>query len=168
MEFYYLDNFVGYGDLKRLVLSAIPEEPAMDPEQRAGFRPSPAAGGTETILVVEDEELVLHNVVRTLRRKGYRVLAAASGPLALALLKAEGTVELILTDVIMPQMNGSELIKQVRALYPAIKALYMSGYPEDLLSKEGVLETGVPLISKPFYSESLCQKIRDVLDQANG
>jgi PAS domain S-box-containing protein len=124
-----------------------------------------APGGSgETILLVEDEAALREATRHILTRHGYDVLAAGSGPEALELLgRHGGPVDLLLTDVVMPQMPGSHLADRVRATWPGIRVLFMSGYTRGLLSAQGVLEPGVHLIEKPFDRAALLTKVNEVL-----
>ena len=124
-----------------------------------------AKPGRETILMVEDEPAILQLGKRMLERLGYRVLAA-SGPVE-ALLMAEhfpGEIHLLLTDVVMPEMNGRDLARRLLSLYPGIKRLFMSGYTADVIAHHGVLDEGVRFIQKPFSKAELSMKIREALD----
>ena len=123
--------------------------------------------GTETILLAEDNEPVRHLARAVLRREGYTVLAAENGAEALSLLKEHsGTVRLLLTDVIMPDMNGKELFKRVAFECPGIRVLYMSGYSENVIAKDGALEEGAHFIQKPFSVKHLARKVRDILNKS--
>jgi CheY-like chemotaxis protein len=114
---------------------------------------------------VEDDDLVRGLVQRMLERLGYAVLPAASGPAALALLSSHtDPIDLLLTDVGMPQMGGRDLAARVAELRPSVRVLYMSGYTDDEILRQGITLAGLPLIQKPFPSEVLGQAIREVLD----
>ena len=126
----------------------------------------PLAKG-ESILVVEDESTNLETLEILLLELGYRVLAAHRPSEALGLLaNGGGGIQLLLTDVIMPEMNGRELADRARALHPELKCLYMSGYTADAIAHHGVLQEGVDFIAKPFTLEQLAFKIRATLDRA--
>ena len=121
--------------------------------------------GQEMILVVEDQEEVRQLTARVLQSLGYTVLEATDGKEALRILRALPTqVDLVLTDVIMPEMSGSELLAQLRLTWPGLRALYTSGYPDDELTRHGVLGERVRFIQKPFSPEALAQNVREVLD----
>lgn len=122
--------------------------------------------GQETILVVDDEPMVRRLVVRTLTRLGYTVLDAANAEEALRLVgEHKGEINLLLTDVVMPQINGRMLAIHLRNKYPRLKTLYMSGYPEETLGANGRLEKGEGFIQKPFSTQALANAIRDLLDR---
>jgi CheY-like chemotaxis protein len=124
-----------------------------------------ARGGSETILVVEDDEMVRKLARRILERAGYDVLEAPNGGAALSLVESCGPrLDLLLTDVIMPDMNGRELAKKILALRPATKVMYTSGYSDDAIAHHGVLNPGVSLVEKPFSGAVLVSAVRDVLD----
>ena len=124
------------------------------------------AGGSETILLVEDDEDVRDLALAILKRNGYTVLVAESGPEALFMLKNhKGPLHLILTDVVMPEMNGRQLFDQASVIYPDVKALYMSGYTRDVIAHRGVINAGVNFIQKPFSVKLLATSIREVLDE---
>jgi two-component system cell cycle sensor histidine kinase/response regulator CckA len=125
--------------------------------------------GTETILVVEDEEALREVARRTLGAAGYEVLTAAGGDDALQLsAKRVGDIQLLLTDVVMPGMNGVRLAQKLLAQRPAVKVLYMSGYTDDAMIHHGVLDAGTNFLSKPFTALGLTWKVREVLDGGIG
>lgn len=121
--------------------------------------------GSETVLVVEDDAMLLDLVGLILERCGYRVLKAGSGEDALRTAREDSEpVHLLLTDVIMPGMSGRELAERMRALRPEVKVLYMSGYTDDSIAHYGMLDPGIDLIAKPFTPVGLADKVREVLD----
>ncbi len=120
--------------------------------------------GSETILLVEDDEQVRALTEAVLRRYGYRVLAAEDGPAALALLqKQDGPIDLLLTDVIMPGMNGRDLHLRVCERYPDLRVIFMSGYTDNVVVHHGVLEEGLDFVQKPFSNQTLAAKVRETL-----
>jgi two-component system cell cycle sensor histidine kinase/response regulator CckA len=122
--------------------------------------------GTETILLVEDEPAILELGAYILEHRGYKVLTAHSPAKALALvLEYRGTIDLLITDVIMPEMNGRELAKEILVIRPETKVLFMSGYTADVISHHGGLESGIHFLEKPFLASSLGKKVREVLEQ---
>ena len=122
-------------------------------------------GGAETILVVEDEGELRSLICEVLGAAGHTVLAAASGPEALARAESHaGSVQLLLTDVVMPGMNGRELAERLTALRPGLRVLFISGYASDVIAKRGVLEERVDLLEKPFSRASLLRRVRRALD----
>ena len=127
----------------------------------------PATGGTETILLVEDEPTILRMTRMMLERKGYSVLPAATPGEAIDLAKTHADkIHLLMSDVVMPEMNGRDLAGQITALYPDIRLLFMSGYTADVIAHHGVLDDGVAFIQKPFSMADMTAKVRDVLDTA--
>ncbi len=121
-------------------------------------------GGTETVLIVEDEEAVLNLVKGVLERLGYTVLTARKAEDALNLAEEyPEQIDLLLTDIVMTDMNGSELSKRIGGIRPGIKCLFMSGYTSDIITHHGILEEGVNFISKPFTLRKLSDKIRELL-----
>jgi len=120
----------------------------------------------ETILVVEDEANLRRLTRQFLENRGYSVLDAADGAAAVQICVAhQGTIHLLLTDVIMPGMNGRELAKRVAEIRPNTKVLYMSGYTENAIGHNGTLDAGIKLLQKPFTLQALQAKVREVLDQ---
>ena len=128
-------------------------------------RPSVAPGGIETILLVEDEEAVRSMVSKILQNKGYTVLEARHGNEAIEICERyEGSIHLMVTDVVMPQMSGRELAERLAPVLPDMKVLYMSGYPDNTIVQHGVLEPGTAFLQKPFTLNALELKVREVLD----
>jgi CheY-like chemotaxis protein len=120
--------------------------------------------GREMVLVVEDEPMILEMVTTMLESLGYTVLAA-SGPAEAIRLAQEhkGMIQLLLTDVVMPEMNGNSLADHLRALFPGLRCLFMSGYTANVIAHHGVLDKGVCFIEKPFTRHTLATKIREAL-----
>ena len=130
--------------------------------------PAPVPGGNETILVVEDQPEVRRLSEKLLRVRGYTVLGAENGAEALRVAEQHpGPIHLLVTDVIMPGMNGREVALLMSADRPALKVLYLSGYADESVVHHGVLEPGLAFLQKPFTPESLARKVRDVLDEGN-
>jgi len=133
-------------------------------EKHAAPAPHAAAGGTETILLVEDEESVRQLVRETLQGKGYRVVEAENGEAGLAAAaQHEGKIDLVITDVVMPGMGGRELAEQLTKARPQTKVLYLSGYTEDSILNEGTVESGTAFLQKPFTLQNLSRKVRELL-----
>jgi len=127
--------------------------------------PRPGTRGNETILVLEDEATVRKLVQAILAQHGYTILVAGTPEEALRYCEAHnGPIDLLVTDVVMPKMNGRQVVYQALRHRPALKVLYMSGYTSDAIAHHGVLDSGVAFLHKPFSAESLVQKVRDVLD----
>jgi signal transduction histidine kinase len=139
-----------------------PGEGDPDPAADTG---EPPVGGDETLLIVDDETSILKIAQRMLEALGYTVLPAAGPAHALRLAQHySGPIHLLLTDVIMPEMGGHDLVPKIQALHPGIRVVYMSGYPLHLIANLVVLDAGLPLLAKPFSFPDLAGKIRTVLD----
>ncbi len=126
--------------------------------------------GGETILLVEDEPAIREVAQRILERAGYRVLTAPTAPDAVAMVRAlpddgTGPLDLLVTDVVMPQMLGTEVAERIAAVRPGVRVLFMSGYARPVLSSQGTLEPGMHLIEKPFTAALLLERVRAVLDE---
>lgn len=127
------------------------------------------ARASETVLLVEDEEAVRVTVRRILQKFGYTVIAAHHGAEALEVAERhEGRIDLLLTDMVMPVMNGRALLERFEARWPQTRILCMSGYTEDTLLRDEVRETRRAFIPKPFTVDELLAKVRDVLDAPAG
>ncbi|MDQ3224642.1 MAG: response regulator, partial [Gemmatimonadota bacterium] len=127
--------------------------------------PQPARG-SETILLVEDEPAVRNVAIRVLMNQGYFVLAACNGEEALALAeKVGGVIDLVLTDVVMPDVGGPELVACLLDRWPGMRAVYMSGYAEGDKVRMGIQDSKTALLQKPFSADSLILTVREVLDQ---
>jgi CheY-like chemotaxis protein len=127
---------------------------------------SPSPGGQETVLVVEDEEVVRSYICKALQQKGYTVLEAgpASGAIQFGIQYPE-PIHLLVSDVVMPQMSGQELASRLTVMRPSIKVLYLSGYTKEEVTRHGVLEPGTAFLQKPFTPDALARKVREVLDR---
>jgi two-component system cell cycle sensor histidine kinase/response regulator CckA len=123
-------------------------------------------GGTETLLLVEDEAAVRNSARRLLERQGYSVLEARHGADALRILEESGRqIDLVVTDLVMPEMGGKELAERLRAHRPGLKVLYMSGYTEKAIAAGGVMPPNTGFVEKPFTVEQLMRRLREILDQ---
>ena len=154
----------GRGTTMRVYLPRV-DDPT-DPIEHPGDA-ALAVGGTETILIVEDEAPVRAVTRQLLQRNGYTVMEAADGPAALALVDGEAAgqhIDLLLTDVIMPGMSGRELADQLRVRRPNLRVLFMSGYTDDAVVRHGMLEPGLAYLEKPFRPTTLLRKVRGVLE----
>jgi CheY-like chemotaxis protein len=136
---------------------------------RVGPADVPAAlGGSETVLVVEDEAGVRALALRALREQGYTVLEASNGREALSLAERAGSpIDLVLTDVVMPEMGGLELVERLAAIRPTVSFIYMSGYTEADKLQPGIRDAEIPFLQKPFSAESLALRVRESLDRAD-
>ncbi len=145
----------------------LPEVGATLPsESGAEAEPQPPQGGSETILVVEDEEIVRNLAVRGLRERGYEVVEAKNGIEALDYVRQHpGTVDLVISDVVMPEMSGRELGQNLSLFDSELPILYMSGYTGEDVVQRGLLDPGAPFQQKPFTPGTLASKVRTMLDQ---
>jgi len=131
--------------------------------------PSVSVRGTETVLLVEDEEMIRNLIQKVLKAHGYTVLVAASGREAEHVAgQHDGPIHLLVTDVVMPGMNGREVAQRLAGARAGIQVLYLSGYTDDAIVHHGVLEPGVAFLQKPFTLAVLGRKVREVLDAAHG
>jgi signal transduction histidine kinase len=138
---------------------------ALEPA-RVRIRPTEAAGGNETVLLVEDEPVVRELAVATLREKGYTIVEAANGEEGLRMARQHhGKIDLVLTDVVMPGMGGKEMADALRTSHPDTKVLFTSGYTEDAMGHHGVLRPGIVFLQKPYMTATLARKVREVLDE---
>jgi CheY-like chemotaxis protein len=127
---------------------------------------TPAPRGSETILVVEDDEMVRGITVRALRALGYRILLAEDGVDALRVVGQNGgPIDLVLTDVVMPHMGGPELVERLVERFPDLKVLFVSGYSEESLADRRILAANRAFLDKPFTSSMLARKLREILDR---
>ena len=142
--------------------------PRVEAPGRAGAAlaglPEPAPGGTETVLVVEDEDAVRHLVCRVLRSKGYRVLDAAHGEAALLVAgSTQEPIDLLITDMVMPGMGGTALATELVAVRPSLRVLFITGYAPEAIERRGELADASGLLEKPFSADQLARKVREVL-----
>jgi len=141
-----------------------PEVVAEEEAETAALR-----GGTETVLVMEDEAEIRKLAGESLESLGYRVLTASSPQEAIRnVAEHDGPLHLVITDVVMPQMNGRQLFERLAPMRPGLRCLYISGYTADVIADRGVLKEGTRFLGKPFTLDALARKVREVLDQAQG
>jgi CheY-like chemotaxis protein len=156
----------GQGTTFKIYLPVAEGEPLEKIERPA---PTEARGGNETILMAEDEDLVRWTAKHVLESHGYKVLDAADGDEAFRQCNEHGgAIHLLITDMVMPGMNGQELARRAKELIPGIKVLRTSGYPGKIAAEQGFLESEEVFLEKPFSIESLVSKVREVLDQGGG
>jgi CheY-like chemotaxis protein len=157
----WLDSSPDDGTTARVYLPAVREQP--EEERTPSLGPAAPVQGA-TVLVVEDEQLVRDLVCRTLRRAGYTVLVAEHGEEALAVARAHvGPIELMITDVVMPRMNGSDLADRLSLERPGLRVLFVSGYTSEGLVVRGGLEPGTEYLQKPFTPAVLLDRVRELL-----
>jgi CheY-like chemotaxis protein len=158
-----VESTIGAGSVFRIYLPAATGEAAARPVSHHLNMPR----GSETVLVAEDEPALLELITSILGSLGYRVLRAASGEEALKLAAAETKpIDVLLTDVIMPGMNGRVLADLIAGPHPETRVVFMSGYTEDFIAHHGVLEEGRVLVRKPLKPQDLAEKLREVLDRS--
>jgi CheY-like chemotaxis protein len=157
-----VDSAPGRGTVFRIYLPAVRPGGA-----HADTGPSAQRAGSETVLIVEDETAVRALVREILELSGYAVLEARGPHEALELLaRRRGPVQLVVTDVVMPEMSGRELVERLARISPDTPVLYMSGYTDNELGRHGVLDSSTVFLHKPFTPDGLCRKVREVLDAA--
>ena len=126
----------------------------------------PPKGGTETVLVAEDDEAVRTIIKAILERSGYKIIEAVDGKDAVIRFKEnKDKINIIILDVIMPKKNGKMAYDEIKELFPEIKAIFTSGHTTELIDKKGVLEEGINFIPKPVSPNELLRKVREVLDE---
>ncbi|PYP69735.1 MAG: hybrid sensor histidine kinase/response regulator, partial [Gemmatimonadetes bacterium] len=159
--FIWLYSEVGQGTSFKIYLPRVDAGEA----QAAAEEAAVVLDGSETVLVAEDEDAVRQIIEEALQARGYRVMVARDGNEALALAgRHTGQIDLLVTDVVMPDMNGRELSQRLTQVRPTIKTLYLSGYTDDAILHHGVLQEGVAFLQKPFSLGVLARKIRDVIE----
>jgi len=158
----YVYSEPGEGSSFKVLFPPTGGEVAVETVERPG---AAAAGGSETVLVVEDDRIVLNLVERILGERGYTVYSASDGEEALEVARKIGDrLDILVTDVVMPGMNGRELHSRVTEFYPDVKVLFMSGYTDNVIIHKGFVEDGVKFLQKPFTVKELADKIRDTLE----
>jgi CheY-like chemotaxis protein len=155
----------GQGSTFKIYLPRVEEE--IDSMLQSSSVGAKSQQGSETILLVEDEKMVRTLAQTILKRNGYNVLEAENGEEALRVVEEQKgkPINLMLTDLIMPRMNGRELSEHLKPMLPAIKVIYMSGYTDEAVSEHGMLAPGIEYIQKPFPPDALVKKVRSVLDR---
>jgi CheY-like chemotaxis protein len=157
----FAQSELGSGSTFRIYLPRVADPPGQPGLAKHTQAPS---GGSETVLLVEDEDSVRELVRETLQSKGYTVMEACDGINGMKVAETHhGKIDILITDVVMPGMSGRELAQRVSASRPTIKVLYLSGYTEDAIIHEGVLDPGTAFLQKPFTLQALARKVRDVL-----
>ena len=160
----FVDSEQGQGTQFRIYL---PTHTATLAEPSTATRSKRPVAGTETVLVVEDEGPLRKVAVRCLEREGYRVLDASGGLEAVEIASSfPERIDLLLSDVVMPEIGGPAVADKVRELRPGLKVLYMSGYPDDIVANHGILDVHAHFLEKPFTGQTLSQKVREVLDES--
>ncbi len=159
------ESELGHGAVFKLYFPAVVDAGVRQPAERREPAPPADIRGHETVLLVEDEADVRRLACDMLARLGYSVLEAASGADALRIWRERGpSIDLLLTDVIMPQMSGRELADNLKADRPDVKIMFMSGYADDVLARHGIHQTGAAFLHKPFTVDVLGRKLRSILD----
>jgi CheY-like chemotaxis protein len=152
---------VGHGTAFKIYLPEFMGSLAEQPPAEVLLSPR----GAETILIVEDEAAVRRMAARALAAQGYAILEAENGAEALEVLaRGGGPIDLVLTDVVMPLVNGRELGERLSVERPGLRVLFMSGYTDDDIVRRGLLRPGSPFLQKPFMPGDLSRKVREVLD----
>jgi CheY-like chemotaxis protein len=151
----------GHGTTFKIYLPRVDDPPFAEEMAESALA---APGGWETVLVVEDDDSLRTLAREVLEAQGYTVIEAAQPTEALALIDVHpDPIHLLLTDVIMPQMNGRQLAERLRAARPDVRVLFMSGYTDGAIVHHGVLEAGTHFLQKPFTPDRLSRKVREVL-----
>lgn len=159
-----VNSEIGLGTTFRIYLPVVGAEPE-EVKNRAFPPTEELPGGTETILIAEDEPIVRSIVCEELREKGYNVIEASDCDEAILICeKHSGPIHLLLTDIVMPKMSGPELAERLKSLRSEMKVIYMSGYTDNTVQLHEILEAGAPFLQKPFTSDVLLFKVREVLD----
>lgn len=154
----------GKGSTFKIYLPRITESVEENPDLEVVCAPR----GVETSLFAEDEESIRELVSSFLESKGYRVLQAPDGITARQVARShKGEIDLLLTDIVMPKSSGRELAEDLSKWFPRMKVLFISGYTNDFMVRQAILESGTPFVQKPFSMQSLAGKIREVLDGAD-
>ncbi|MBI4056634.1 MAG: response regulator [Elusimicrobia bacterium] len=143
---------------------SFPQVQETSPTPKKDSEPPRSIKGEETVLVVEDEEIVRFLIRRALTLYGYSVLEAPNGEEALKICREQGPIHILVTDMVMPHMSGSNLAKEVTQMRPQTKVLYLSGYSDSVVTQDGVIREGIHFLQKPFTPDALAKKVREVLE----
>jgi CheY-like chemotaxis protein len=155
---------VNHGTTFKLFLPKVTSETSTE----VALEEEASTGGTETILLVEDDEPLRNLTIKMLNQLGYNVLTAPDGNAALQISKNySGKIDLLLTDVVMPHMSGKQLADAVYAIHPKISIVFISGFTDSAIMRHGVLQPGGALLPKPFTREVLARKLREVLSASS-
>ena len=158
----HVDSEPGKGSTFKIYLPAADDSPSQSGESGSRI----GLNGTETILLVEDDEGVRGLALMCLEVHGYKVLTAVDGKDALQVVERhQGPLDLILTDVVMPNASGPEFVELLKPQMPDVKVLFMSGYTDDAVLRSGLLRADVSFIQKPYSAVGLARKVREVLDE---
>jgi CheY-like chemotaxis protein len=164
--FIALDSTPGIGTAFKIhlpLVAAAPEHQELTANMPAPVEEAKRVG--ETILLVEDEQAVRTLARRILTQRGYRVIEAANGREALEIARTQlDEIDALVTDAVMPEMGGPELAKQLHAMRPGLRTLFMSGYTDDDILRRGELQPGAAFLQKPFSTEQFARAVRDILD----
>lgn len=152
---------LGKGTTFKIYLPVSAEKHSEKPENASAS----ITGGNETILVVDDDSSIRRLIQDILKPLGYRILLASDGDEALDMIKKNGSVDVLLTDVIMPNMNGRQLADIFFRDYPGVKVIFMSGHTDETITQQGVLSEGDVLIEKPLSPSKLTSRLREILDR---
>jgi len=163
----WIESEPGLGSTIKVYLPEVSAAAAFTSVGEASTPAKAAARGSETILLVEDEDAVRSLTGRILVKQGYRVLPAQDGRAAMEIAtQEEGHIDMVLTDIVMPGINGRALVEKLSGIRPQIKSLYMSGYTDDDIVRRGFVGPSKSFLQKPFTSEALIQTVRKVLDES--
>ncbi len=161
--FIWVDSEPGQGTNFKIYLPKVKGAEELEEKKQTPVRD---LDGSETVLIVEDNDALRNLAQKTLQRHGYRILVAENGEDALRISgEHEGPIQLMLTDVVMPKMSGKETVERLQPLYPHMKVIYISGYTDDSIVHHGVLSPALNFLAKPFTPEGLALKVRAVLDE---
>jgi CheY-like chemotaxis protein len=157
-----IESSIGKGTAFRILLPETEQRPSIPaPTQKSG-----EYQGTETVLLVDDEPLVREATRRTLRSLGYQVIGARNAEEAIRVISEKGEgIQLVITDVMMPGMNGLELARELGKIRPSLKVLFISGYTAGVLAERGFLRENVDFLQKPVPRDALAQRLRELLDE---